>query len=520
MKNETNSIGRGLRALVGLAALVLAACDAGAGTLWDAAGTSPKEAPGTQGRIDGSMLSAVVVGDSVPGSRTRNHRPGPESAEVAELVRKISGGHEASLLDVYRIALSRDTLFKASRYERQASHAAWRQARAGLLPAAGFSFERRDITQEITQSDNPIFAEGKAQFPAQALVLEVAQPLYDPSKFIRWKQAKTEYSMVDAQVEAAHQDLIIRVSQAYLDALSAQRLVHYRELAVADLVKLKSLVDRRYERKLVPVTDRDATRSRWELAQAELIRARAAHAATLLELEEICGAPVRQIAPMTDEIPMVPPSPASVDFWLAKGRSWNSWLKSFEYDTLRKKQEVHRLRATRLPTLMLVSRYDDRDTGGTIFGGGNQVLNREVLVRMQVPLFQGGLTRYRIREAENHQLSQEQAQERVARQLKRETEVSFRRVLSSIAQGQALRNAIQAQEKVVSAMTRSYEAGLVTGVMVLDAQRDLYNARHRYEECRNEYVLSGLLLNQSAGALDAGHLSIVNQWLVEAGPAR
>src|SRR3569832_1407198 len=71
----------------------------------------------------------------------------------------------------------------------------------------------------------------------QSATLNAAQPLYRPVNFATWEQGKRQVDLAKAQLTAAAQDLMIRVSQAYFDVLAAQdtlAFVRAQKAAVAE----------------------------------------------------------------------------------------------------------------------------------------------------------------------------------------------------------------------------------------------------------------------------------------------
>ena len=53
-------------------------------------------------------------------------------------------------------------------------------------------------------------------------------------------------------------------------------------------------------------------------------------------------------------------------------------------------QEVERQQSGHYPTLDLVARSNRKETGGTLFGGGSDVETNDVMLRFNLPLYQGG----------------------------------------------------------------------------------------------------------------------------------
>jgi len=74
----------------------------------------------------------------------------------------------------------------------------------------------------------------------------------------------------------------------------------------------------------------------------------------------------------------------------------------------------------------------------------------------------------------------------------------------------ALTQSVFSQESTVSAKEEGLKSGLNTGLAVLDARRELYNARKDLAQARYLYILNGLKLKQSVGTLQVEDLRQIN----------
>jgi outer membrane protein len=163
--------------------------------------------------------------------------------------------------------------------------------------------------------------------------------------------------------------------------------------------------------------------------------------------------------------------------------------------------------------LDLVVRLDDRDTNGSLFGGGSQVKTADIAVQFNLPLFQGGGTRSRVRQAtfEYRQAMQELKLEQL--QVSRDARSSFLGVISGVSKVQALDDSVTAQQSALEAKRRGYQSGNNTALHVLDAERDLYLIKRDYAQSRYDYLLSMLRLKNSAGILTESDLETINRML-------
>jgi outer membrane protein len=130
-----------------------------------------------------------------------------------------------------------------------------------------------------------------------------------------------------------------------------------------------------------------------------------------------------------------------------------------------------------------------------------------------VPLFAGGGTSSRVREAVYlHRASREQLQ-RVTRETERQARDAYLGVLSEIARVKALQQAVTSSRTALQATQAGYEVGTRTIVEVLNSQFALYAAITNFYQSRYEYIMNALRLKQAAGSLQVQDLEQIDQWL-------
>ena len=117
---------------------------------------------------------------------------------------------------------------------------------------------------------------------------------------------------------------------------------------------------------------------------------------------------------------------------------------------------------------------------------------------LTVPLFTGGITRSRIREAQSAARQSDQEYSRARRLAEQDVRLAFDRVLSDRAQVNALANAADAADKNYKEQTREYQLGLVTNLDVLQALAASQEANRAASRAR--YALKSDLINLSAAA--------------------
>ncbi|MEM7612401.1 MAG: TolC family protein, partial [Pseudomonadota bacterium] len=136
-------------------------------------------------------------------------------------------------------------------------------------------------------------------------------------------------------------------------------------------------------------------------------------------------------------------------------------------------------------------------------------------LQLNVPIFTGGTTSSRVKQAvHEHRAARERAQ-RIARETERLTRDSYLGVLTEISRTKALQQALRSSETALEATLAGFDVGTRTTVDVLDAQRNVFNARTQFLRARYDYLLNVLRLKQAAGSLQVQDLETINQLLTQ-----
>ena len=168
--------------------------------------------------------------------------------------------------------------------------------------------------------------------------------------------------------------------------------------------------------------------------------------------------------------------------------------------------EVKRQKAGYLPTLSLVASHSYNDSQGSLFGGSSKIQNTELGVRLNMPIFEGGMTSSLVRESVARQDKAREEQDQESRKTERLARSALLGVQSSAQTLSALRKSLVAQESALQAKEEGMRTGLYSVVQVVDAYRLFYAAKRDYLQARYDYLLNRLKLKQSVSSLSRSDL--------------
>jgi len=419
------------------------------------------------------------------------------------------------LREIYNVSLERDSRFIAARFKFESVSENVKLARARLLPSLFASYDYEDNTQDIKRSDNQVFQQGKDDFDTKSYGVELSQPLFRFGDWVALRQAKAEVAQSLLEFTAAEQDLILRVSEAYLGVLAAKDNVNF---ATAELIAVKrqlDLVTARRDSGLATRTDFYDAQARYTLSVANEIAAKNKLEDSYRALSESTGRLDTDLAVLKDKIALQAPQPQDIDQWVQAAGEQNLELQAKIRGVEIAQQERRRLRANHYPTLDLAANFDNRDTSGSLFGGGSEVERTDIALRFRLPIYQGGSVSASVRQAGKDLGRAREESTLQARIVDREVRAAYLGVISGIQRVEALRDSVVAQDAALTAKQKGNLAGINTTLNVLDAERDLYFIKRDFAQARYDYLLSTLRLKRATGTLSQADLDGVNAMLNE-----
>ena len=160
----------------------------------------------------------------------------------------------------------------------------------------------------------------------------------------------------------------------------------------------------------------------------------------------------------------------------------------------------------------LVASHDRSVQGGVSFLGG-KLENQTYALQLKMPLFTGGLTRSRVREAE-HRIGAAYAQsDDVMHQVREDIRILHRVASTDVLNIKALKQAIVSTRSALEATETGYEVGTRNVVDVLQAKRRVFAAERDYANARYDFLINTMRLKQAAGSLGPQDIQSLNQWL-------
>ncbi len=417
----------------------------------------------------------------------------------------------ADLVSIYELALRNDPTFAAAESEYEAELEARPQARAALLPQINASASYSDNTQETEPSER--------DYTREQYQIELRQPLFDWAAFAGIDRADARIGRAEANLASAQQDLILRVSEAYFDVLSARDGVRFAKAEKEAIERQLEQAQQRFEVGLIPITDVKSAQASYDLAVSREIEAENALQNAREALRTVIDRPPGRLEVVSDDLPLTRPEPNDVEAWVERALEQNPEFLAARADSEVARQDIQQARAGHYPEVDLYARRSDSDSSDSGIGSQGSSLDSttdSIGVELSWNLFAGGATSSQTDQSRSLFQAAQSRMVEARRGASQSTRDAFRGLSAAISQVSALDQAVESNEAAVEAERAGFRVGTRTAVDVLSALRDLYGAQRDYADARYNYIVNRLRLKQAAGTLTVDDVRAVNAWLQEA----
>ncbi|MBO9718242.1 MAG: TolC family outer membrane protein [Pseudoxanthomonas sp.] len=418
----------------------------------------------------------------------------------------------ADLLQTYEMARNGDTQLAIAESSTLYDKEGETQARAALLPQlSGDASLRKSRTEYDGIS-------GSFTGTSRSYGVTASQTLFNWSQFSSLRAQRSLSQAADYTLSAANEDLMVRTAAAYFDVLVAIESLAAAETNEAAGKRQFDYADKRLEVGLAPITDVHEARAQYDDARANTILVRNALADAYQALAELTGQPVNSLRSLpADFRPELPAQHADADAWVNRAIDNNPALRATQLQGDAAEASVQTARGGHYPTLSLGGGWGkDAAWGDSVGGGGGATgdsTGTSIGLTLSVPIFSGGATQSRVRQALAQRDMAQDQYEQQRRALDRNTRNLYQALVAGVSEVEARRLAVVSAQSAFDASQVGLEVGTRTVLDVVQNQRTLFQAQVEYARSRYNFLLNRLLLAQAVGELDIDQLRTVNGML-------
>jgi len=439
--------------------------------------------------------------------------------------------HAEDLMQIYQQARASDPTLAGAEATKLSTDEGVDQARSQLLPqiAAALSFTRThggsNSPSFVADPNDPsggseLVLSSSTTAYTRSLGATLDQSLVDVSKWTALKSSEATAQAGGATYDAAQQQLLVSTAQAYFGVLTALDTLKYADANEKALNRQLEQAQQRFEVGLAAIIDVNDAKAQHDAAVANVISSQNALDQARETVRQLTNKAPGEFKKLREDLPLDHPNPDDPKVWVDLALKQNPSLSSTSLQVEAANQNINTARAGHLPVLNAQVGYSRAPTwgdtdfrGGTFHDSSDPKWGSSIGVTLSVPIFSGGFTQSRVRQAIYQRDFAQDQYEFTRRQVEAATRNSFRSVIAGASEVEATKAAVVSAQSSVEATQAGYEVGTRTIVDVLISQQSLLQAQGNYSQARHAFVIDGLLLKQAAGVVEVKDLELINALL-------
>ena len=421
-----------------------------------------------------------------------------------------------SLAELYEVAKGYDASYKSVQIQAQATRLKVDQAQAKLGPTAaltanaGLSYGGSYAPTAVTA-----FTPRSHFYSAQTGTLVSTQSLFRPGDKAEVSQANLQLQVAEAQLRAAEQDLMVRLSQAYFDVLASQDSLTFIQAQMKAVSEQLEFAKRNFEVGTATITDTREAQASYDLTMAQEIAIQNDLRVKKMALDQLVGKNQIEPKPLSLTALPSPPAPNQVEDWVTLSEQNNPNIAQTRIGAEVARLEIDKAQAALGPSVDLQLTYNlTNNTNGTITSTSDSRFGVATgAVVLSLPLFNGNALSNRVKETMALRQKAETDIEALSRTVAQNTRSAFYGVVSGVSQVRALQAAEESSQVALDANKLGYSVGVRININVLDAQSKLFDTKAKLAKARYDVLLGHLKLKQVTGVLQADDLQQISQSL-------
>lgn len=455
---------------------------------------------GGQGTQSGAVQGVQVGG--APSTRTGTLSGGQQLPGAA----RVSGAQPTlSLQQAIQLAIENNLATLLAEERRREARGVERETLAGLLPNIGGTAYQANLTQNLAALGfqpgtfpgiTNTFIGPFNNFDARA---RLVQSIFSLSAIRNYQVGRAGVRLAELQQALAREQVAAATALTYLEALRSDLSVTAAQTNVELAQTLLTLA--RDQHNAGVATGVDVTRAETRLAQEQvrLAQAQTSSEQARLNLQRVVGLPLGSPVTLTDPLRFNAESLPAIETAVAQAGQTRPEVRIAEEEVTLTNFERRAVRAELLPSLDFVGDYGVSGITPT----NTALPTRRVAVQLNVPIFNGGLTRGRIEVATSRQRQAELELGSVRGQVEEDVRLAFATLRTTAGQVRAADQTVTLATRELEMARDRFRAGVADNIEVVTAQTALSNARDQQVNALAQYNAARLNLAAALGRAEA-----------------
>jgi len=408
-----------------------------------------------------------------------------------------------TLQEAIQLAIENDAQYQADSYAAQAQYADGIAVMAGYGPRLDLAGSYHYSRDRLSPDDDAELEAESANFHERLITASFRQPIINAEMLSASMRGGKEMSIAELQEKKAREDLLLKTCERFYAALSAGENLTIAESETKALHQQVENAKDRIDLDFGTITDQYDAEARYLTSQASQIANRTEFENSKKALVEIIGQPVIELDD-SSSAGLLPTIGHDLDYWQQFAAQHNTDLsiRKLQYDAAR--LQYHEKQSRFGPSLTFFVDYSERDSEDGLAGYGEERVETDTGVRMEMNLLAGGTDTASTVAALKRKL---EARERVhAARLAVTRSVSslWGTVNDTLSLLEAYNQAVTANEKAFAATTDSYQEGVKTLLDVLNAEQAYFRALSQYKTTRYDYLMQCQRFRHVVGQIGQG----------------
>ncbi len=327
-------------------------------------------------------------------------------------------------------------------------------------------------------------------------------------------QADAGVKLAEIALDAARQDIILRLAQAYFDVLQAQDTLTLNGAQKAAVSEQLAQAKRNFEVGTATIVDTNEAQSRYDLVLAQEVAAQNDLETKRWALRAVIGRYENNLKGLRANVNPDLPNPNNMDAWVNQADDASFSVRIAMQQMTISQFEIERQKRSNDWTLDLVSNAGAQLANGSA-SGNSVALGRNAAIGVQFakPLFTNGATDARIRGAMANVDKLRNDIETARRIAQQSTRTAYLGVVSGLSGIAAQQQALKSADIVLASTRLGLEVGVRTNLDVLNAQQSIFSVRRDLAAARYNAIVNTLRLKGATGKLNEPDVAQANAYL-------
>jgi outer membrane protein len=450
-------------------------------------------------------------------------------------------GQATDLIRLYQEAAFSDPVLNAARFNYQASKELFWQGLSLLLPQATAVPGGTRYFQHTAGNQPANSYSGSRVYDQKNYTVTLTQPVFNMAAFEAFKQGDLNTKIADMRFYLAQQDLIIRVSQAYFDALTSQDNVELFRNKKGLIKQQLEIAQAKFDAGLATIVDVNTAQAALDLANSQEIAAQADLIVKRGVLEQLVGRPVGALKPLVKEAKIdgvlkdprskskdsnAIPIADSVNPQLPKGQTLEDWINQAEtanFNVLAGQLSVSLAESSykasqslNYPSLNFVGTAGYNTSNGTtnsLTPAQTNIYNNTIALQMTIPLVSGGYNSSLIRQNAALLDAAKANYDNARRTAAQSTRSAFTGFYGGLASVKAYEAAERSSTTALESSKLGFQVGTLINIDVLIALDTVITTRSQLQQARYNTILNAIKLKAHVAALSDEDLISINTLL-------